>query len=404
MSSKQELQKSDIAALSNDYSGEDKVEDKGNISEVLASRDIIFTSSTVNFRLPSNSFRLRTMKLYMIAVSVVTILIVAAYSGTKEPMEEPLEEFGVDILSGRRTSEIELDPSMSENLAAVADPVSEFDTPLFWHVPKSGGTAIMNLYSMCLDLVIASQIGCAVESRDCVREDYLEVFLPFNGNSMQVVNVDTTSHDGLVRAGNLGLAESGLAEIIFTSLLRDAVDIFDSVNRARVFTVMRHPVDKAVSMFYYLQEADWEPTYHPEMKEWTIKQYANSPYLNRDWMVRGLLNKFAGEIHEADLETAKLILKEKVLIGLLTQMEESIDRFDSYFGFPKIEGKGGCVDNILHDKGDSTNRHKHPKVTPGSSDWELLAKENYFDVQLYDYAIGLFEEQKLLFNDTQDAA
>lgn len=29
-------------------------------------------------------------------------------------------------------------------------------------------------------------------------------------------------------------------------------------------------------MFYYIRVADWEPSYSPEMKEWSIEQYATS--------------------------------------------------------------------------------------------------------------------------------
>lgn len=30
---------------------------------------------------------------------------------------------------------------------------------------------------------------------------------------------------------------------------------------------MRHPVERSISMFHYLQEAYWEPTYRPEFKK-----------------------------------------------------------------------------------------------------------------------------------------
>lgn len=227
--------------------------------------------------------------------------------------------------------------------------------------------------------------------------------MPFKQSPLQVVNVDTTNPDGLVRAGNLGLAESNLAKIVFTSWLEDASEsLFDSVNKGRVFTLMRHPVDRAVSEFYYLQNADWEASYDPKSKGMTIEEYVERGHIERNWMVSGLVKRFQGEILQADLEEAKQLLREKVLIGLLSNMEESIYRFDRYFGFHNIERNKECFDNIIHDKGGKTNRHEHPKLEPGSSEWKLLAEINNFDVQLYEYAVELFEEQKSLFNDAEE--
>mmetsp|Transcript_27214 Transcript_27214/g.59040 ORF Transcript_27214/g.59040 Transcript_27214/m.59040 type:complete len:93 (-) Transcript_27214:1471-1749(-) len=44
-----------------------------------------------------------------------------------------------------------------------------------------------------------------------------------------------------------------------------------------------------------------------------------------------------------------------------------------------------------------SNSHPHPKVDPGSSGWNAFAESNKYDVQLYDYALALFEEQSKLF-------
>lgn len=77
------------------------------------------------------------------------------------------------------------------------------------------------------------------------------------------VNVDTTTSEGLVRAKKLGLAESRLAELVVTPLLYDAEQVFSPENQGRIFTVFRHPMERAVSMFFYIQVADWEATYNP---------------------------------------------------------------------------------------------------------------------------------------------
>mmetsp|Transcript_8235 Transcript_8235/g.12657 ORF Transcript_8235/g.12657 Transcript_8235/m.12657 type:complete len:394 (+) Transcript_8235:208-1389(+) len=391
MSSEQELQNCDIRVALKGDRYRDKIDDDESTQKVInGTSDILVPLSNPNS--PSVSRSLGITKFCFAAVTAFAALI-AIYP----------EDVDVNMLNKRRTTEIQLKPSILENLASLEDPTSEFETAVFWHIPKAGGTAIENLYAICSDLVVANEIGCRAASRDCEHEDFLEVFLPFKRSPLRVVNVDTTNPDGLVRAGNLGLAESNLAKIVFTSWLEDASEsLFDSVNKGRVFTLMRHPVDRAVSEFYYLQDADWEPTYDPKSKGMTIEEYVEHGHIERNWMVSGLVKNFQGEILQADLEEAKQLLREKVLIGLLSNMEESIYRFDRYFGFHNIERNKECFDNIIHDKGSKTNRHEHPKLEPGSSEWKLLAKVNTFDVQLYEYAVELFEEQKSLFNDAEE--
>ena len=58
---------------------------------------------------------------------------------------------------------------------------------------------------------------------------------------------------------------------------------------------MRHPVERSISMFHYLQEVYWEPTCRPEFKNWTLLDYVKRSDMDSDWMVRFLVDK--QEIH-----------------------------------------------------------------------------------------------------------
>lgn len=69
------------------------------------------------------------------------------------------------------------------------------------------------------------------------------------------VNVDTQSSE-LGRATELGLVPSGVADLIVTSDLSFSLEhLYDEPYRGRVLAVFRHPVERLVSKFYYLQEA-----------------------------------------------------------------------------------------------------------------------------------------------------
>merc|ERR1719410_2412483 len=103
--------------------------------------------------------------------------------------------------------------------------------------------------------------------------------------------------------------------------------------------------------------------------------------------------KYATGNPENDLQIVKDILRNKFLVGLITQMEESFKRFDSYFAFDDGSGNAQmCSENILA-SGHGKNRHNHPKVEPGTDDWDALASINDYDIQIYEYVEQLFEEQ-----------
>jgi hypothetical protein len=67
------------------------------------------------------------------------------------------------------------------------------------------------------------------------------------------VNADTTTVDGLKSAKKFGLVQSGKVDTIYTPLIYEANELFDQNHQGRLFTVFRHPIERAISMFKYLQ-------------------------------------------------------------------------------------------------------------------------------------------------------
>ena len=62
------------------------------------------------------------------------------------------------------------------------------------------------------------------------------------------------------------------ATATYTTFLREAAEcLFDSTHQGAAYTVFRDLVDRAVSLFYYLQHATWEVSYQPEFQNFTLK-------------------------------------------------------------------------------------------------------------------------------------
>mmetsp|Transcript_13680 Transcript_13680/g.18339 ORF Transcript_13680/g.18339 Transcript_13680/m.18339 type:complete len:345 (-) Transcript_13680:94-1128(-) len=282
-----------------------------------------------------------------------------------------------------------LDELFQANLGDIINlMIKENDTPLYLHIPKAGGTAVIDYYR-CLGLVTSENLYIS-EGRSHIM-------------------LETHSVEGIHQAKDLEIVQRGLADVIFTPLLPAAMEMFDSNHQARVFALFRHPIDREVSLYYYRQIADWEGdgVYAPELANTPIETYFEQLKDRTDnFMISVLLNKDrkTESITEEDLEYAKQILRNKVLIGLTSNMEESIQRFDIYFGWtedtkhhgdPRYNAKRSiCQKDFITKK---TNSNPHEPVEKGSLVWEYLSNILYYDIQLYEYAVELFEEQTFLF-------
>jgi len=317
------------------------------------------------------------------------------------------------------------------------------DLPIFWHVLKSGGTTIKLMYAQCYHLVEACETGELIDANQNQQEQGQQPQLPpilegkpqedhpspwewmqqqqqqqqvqvdanpdqqrrletqqknqlrvvLSEDGRKYVNVDTSTPEGILKASQLGFASSHLADVMFTPLLSESAELLlDANSLGRMFALFRHPVERVISIFYYLQGATWEPTYNPEYAQWTIDDYARSPYCESNWMVRSLTNKMTGPLSGDDILVAKEVLRRKCLVGLMEGMDESITRFHSFFRFGD-EDALKCSREQFANKGAGTNSHSHPTLDQTSETWAILAQKNTLDIRLYEYAQELFEEQ-----------
>jgi len=231
------------------------------------------------------------------------------------------------------------------------------------------------------------------------------VGVPADQDPSPFINVDVSTIPGIERAKKLGLAESNLADFIASPYIFELEQVFSENARGRLFTVFRHPIDRAVSMFFYIQIADWEPTYNPELAKMTLSEYALSPHIENNWMVRQLTQAYAGEIGEEHLNIAIDIVRRKFLVGLLTKKKETMERVEKFFHWKyrvNPENQEKCRDKLLTGGSNSNAQNKQEKPKPGDESWELLGNQNLYDLKLYEFIEQLFEEQAKLFEDIPD--
>jgi len=297
---------------------------------------------------------------------------------------------------------IELPKSIQSNLVDVSEGAGQTSfTPFFWHIPKCAGTAIQNLY-FCMGLTLANQVGANPKFKHN-EETTLVEFKPWKRYDWSVINVDTTTRAGILRAQELGLVSSKdpKVDLVVSGEFESVVShLFDKTNRGKVFAMFRHPVERLESLFYYLQKANWESTFHPEWAKTSLRDWAKTHKGEKNWMVHKLVNKDVHSLTMDDLELAKQIVKEKILVGLESKFVESIHRFNVYSGIDdSSKERQSCIASLARvpTKGDkqatrASNSDPHPKTKPGSALWKLLTEDS-LDVLLYEYIEEIYEHQ-----------
>jgi len=314
------------------------------------------------------------------------------------------------------------------------------DIPLFWGSEYAdskgigGGNSIMESVLGCLNLVQVSSAGVMENDNGSASknvdvgdnggannqgEDYLHLSVVMS-MGRKYINVDTTTKDGVDRAKVLALGSSGMADVIYSSLLQDVSSLFTTLNQGRMFVLIRHPIEREMARFRYLRRGQYERTkltdwQRGKLQDMSYVEFAQSEFARDNWMTRELVNKRCingkdedGEacapLDDTDVHTAKEILRRKALIGLYGDIMGAVQHYGRYFGWDKAQ-KGGSFDDatmscfqnhILEGMREDAlgGKDLDPNDTMEHSDaYVTLMEKNRFDFELFTYSQTLYKYQ-----------
>jgi hypothetical protein len=192
------------------------------------------------------------------------------------------------------------------------------------------------------------------------------------------------------------LASSGVADIAYTPLLQTSSKLFepkDSVPtqiHGRLMVVFRDPIERAINRFEELKLRTHD-------NELTLSSFASSQrYREDNPLTRALLGVDASaHLSDSLLETAKEVVRRKVLVGLQDRLEETLVRWETYLSWyrsdtlPTVQA---CHFEVL----DSWAANYQVKLNYAQVDatgFNYLLAQHRMDIAVYQFATRLYQEQ-----------
>ena len=151
---------------------------------------------------------------------------------------------------------------------------------------------------------------------------------------------------------------------------------------ATYITVMRDPVERVISAYYFMSNYKLHPNYWKFRHEgWTLEDFVRlSPRENvQTKMIAGA--DYDIRCTEEILAKAKENLKHFSVVGLTERFEESLALMKLRFGW-KLKSYSSF----------NVTRTRPKKRDLPQSTLDLIAERNRFDMELYDSAAKMFEE------------
>jgi len=268
--------------------------------------------------------------------------------------------------------------------ASMFDLTRQDDLVFFWHIPKASGSTMKNLMNFCFGLKRAEKVKPEA-SMEMVRDN--------------ILNMDTSSPEGLSFSFANQIVNSGFIDVIVSNYFLSGAALFNDVHHGRTFTILRHPVFLAQSLFYYRRKASWERAYRKDWQSMTFMDYASSDMYMDNWMVRQLTGTMPWvELNESHLERAKLIMRRKIFVGILEEMGETVRQLKAHFGWEEVEPF--CAHNYLMEEPANSNKHPGLQGGRGGPVWNVVAQKEKWDMSLYHFGLQLFAEQRVRYPPT----
>lgn len=289
-----------------------------------------------------------------------------------------------------------------DHIADVTEPFSKEieEITYFFHIFRTGGTSLSLIMAKCFGLVVAHRPKFEKNGFKLMPSQDVEIFSHSGGG--RFADIDLRDPLSVQRAKGTNLLEK--ADVLISSQLLPVSEILMEPPRyrGRMFTMMRHPIDRILGMWRHVNLGKDDDDMI------SLLAFSKSNMFDENGIVRYLTNNLKQEVTRNHLMLAMDILRQKCLIGMLDDYEESLKRYEAYFGWVAQEPnermyQETCIRQSMADN----KKYQDPSETEQENErlkerdgYKILMERNALDLELFEYAAMLYREQGIFFTQT----
>jgi hypothetical protein len=252
--------------------------------------------------------------------------------------------------------------------------------PVQWRIPGSDHDAIARGIDNCLglhqnlDLTIANNNGT--------------VFISGNG---------LADNDASIGEGATPLFHLENIHVLSSESLHSLTGFLaDHHVQGKLFVLLCHPLQRMMTLYYSSQDPK-SSLYNPSLRSISIDEFANYPrdrtefnFVTKSLLADGNGLMTSDQINIENFEKAKEILGTKAMILLSDDKLGSWAKMATWMNWKEDQGARQCVDSTLLEE---LSTIKQPPLKNDSNIAGLFMLRNQWDVQLFDFAVQLFQLQ-----------